>query len=262
MSENTRREFLKKTGKAIVSGMGWSAVSILGIQASGCSDSNFWCDYCKSCTYSCNDCTSCTSSTGDETITTGVRLILSGWGFSSQVLYNVNASTDINDTTMTTGQFGTWNGNVFSGNFSIQHRSYDDVRVEISRDIFTNPLYTEATFKTFNTSESSVDMTFNTFPTGVYFSVKSNQPPQSSIGTVGVTIKEQASGTTVATETTDANGIIKFELGQAGGALNTGVPYIAEFTKAGFQTTTLNFTVNTDGGTTAGYVEVVYLPTA
>jgi len=261
MSKESRRDFLKKAGKTIVTGAGWTAVSVLGIGAAGCSE-NLWCDYCKDCTYYCKSCTNCTSGTGDETVTTGVRLVLSGWGFSSTAIYKINAATAISQVSQATNQFGTWNGATFSGNFTIQHKIYDDVRVEVSRDLFTNPAYSEMVFNSFNTSESSVDMVFNSFPAGVYFSIKSNQPPQSSIGTVNVVIRDQ-SGNNITSGITDANGIIKFDLQQSGSSINLNVPYTAHFSKTGFADTQSAFTVTPDAsGAVSGYVEVIYMATA
>jgi hypothetical protein len=258
--EESRRDFLKKTGKAILTGAGWSAISLLGIGAAGCGNSGY-----SSCSYytDCNYCTNCTSSYtyGDDRIRTDVILTLGGSGFSSDNIYTIKVHSSLDTASYDTDEYGYWTGNQYRDTVYIDHKKNEDVVVEVSKSIFPDQNYSEKTTQAFNTDKDEVSINFTSFPVGVYFSVKFNQN-NSPIGTVNVTVNDQANNV-VTTGTTNTNGIIKLSIADDTNPQNPikiGIPYTAVFSKTTFKNTTQSFTVQPDStGIVNSSTFVVYM---
>lgn len=245
--KDTRREFITKSGKAIISGATWTAVSMFGLGATGC-DSNWACsDYCTNCTSYCTNCTSssctnctssCTYNISNSYIYTSFAITLSGSGFASNTVYQLSISTKYVQLTKTTDDktFGSWNGDTFTGNFNlVQHDKTESVSIEVKRDIFSSPQLTEKQSTAIATQMTSASISFNSFPVGLYFSVKSNIT-NTPIGSVDITVKDQ-SNNFVTSGTTDANGVIKFAVNDASNnyAIKPGITYTAYCVKTGFK---------------------------
>jgi hypothetical protein len=273
--KDTRRDFLTKSGKAIISGATWTAVSMFGLGATGC-DSNWACsDYCTNCTSYCTNCTSgsgsctnctssCTYNTNNNTyVYTSFNITLSGSGFSSNAVYQVSITTKYVQLTKGTDDktFGSWNGDSFTGNFNlVQHDRTESILIEVKRDIFSSPQLTERQSTSLATQMTSATLSFNSFPIGLYFSVKSNIT-NTSIGTVDITIRDQ-SNNTVTSGTTDANGVIKFAVNDPSNnyAIKPGVTYSALCVKTGFKEASQTAIIQTStSGNLSSSAYVVYM---
>ncbi len=272
-----RRDFLKKAGKAVLTGAGWTAVSLFGLNSTGC-EGYGWCSgsctnctsYCKNCT-GCTGCTSsctstCISGTGGTGIKTKIQILLSGWGFINNATYKVTAKSEsqeiLKDTDDTS--FGQWSGaHDFQGILTVEHKSSEQISLEVKRDIIADPKLTEKITKKFTTSSTTYNISIDYFPVGVYFSVKSNVT-NTPVGTVNVTIKDEA-GNTVVSDITDTNGLIKFYVTDPLNTypLKTSTSYTAFFSRNGFSDTSQSFNIQTDSsGVAASSAFVVYMSPA
>lgn len=270
--KDTRREFLTKSGKAIISGATWTVVSMFGLGAAGC-DSNWSCSgsctnctsYCTNCTSSsCTNCTSsCTYNINNTYIYTSFAITLSGSGFASNTIYQVSINTKYGQTSKSTDDktFGTWSGDSFTGNINlVQHDKTESILIEVKRDVFSSPQLTEKQSTSIATQMTSASISFNSFPVGLYFSVKSNLT-NTSIGTVDITIKDQG-GNLITSGTTDANGVIKFAVNDPSNnyAIQPGVTYTAYCVKTGFKDASQTAIIQTSSsGSSSSSSYVVYM---
>jgi hypothetical protein len=272
-----RRDFLKKAGKAVLTGAGWTAVSLFGLNSAGCEGYGLCtsgctnctsycknCTGCTGCTSSCTSCTSsCTSGTGGTSIKTKIQILLSGWGFINNASYKVMAKSEsqeiLKDTDDTS--FGQWSAtHNFNGNLTVEHKSSEQISVEVRRDLIADPKLTEKIVKTFTTASTAYNLSIDYFPVGVYFSVKSNVT-NTPVGTVNVTVKDQA-GNSVVSDVTDTNGLIKFYISDPINTypLKTSIEYTAYFSRSGFTESSQSFTIQTDSsGVAVSSAFVVYM---
>ncbi|HPZ07820.1 MAG TPA: hypothetical protein PL110_06890 [Candidatus Eremiobacteraeota bacterium] len=281
--KGSRREFLQKAGKTIITGAGWTAISLFGLSSAGCERYGLCGGYCTGCTSYCENCTgctgctrsctsscttTCTSGTTGGNIQTKTQLLLNGWGFTDTAIYHIIASSGSQSVSRYTDDYtlGQWyNSHEFQGNITIEHKSNEEVTVEIKRDLISDPKVTERVSKTFTTSYISYNLTFDWFPVGVYFSVKSNIT-NTPVGTVNVTIKDQG-GSLIISDITDTGGIAKYYVADPINTyypLKSGTPYTAYFNREGFKEAIQSFTIQSDSyGISGSSAFVVYMiPTA
>ena len=261
--KESRREFIKKAGKTILTGVGWTAVSLLGLESTGCGSSNsgYGCTYSTDCSYSCNTCTS--YNYGDDVISTLTRISLNGSGFiyDASNYYTIILSSAYDKRSVTTNEFGNWNGNSFYGILSILHKKDEVVSITAKKRIFSSPEYYDQVLQSYNTYKDEIDITFNWFPVGAYFNVRYNN---TSVSNVIVSITQN--GSPITSGTTDSSGIVKFYCEDPNSItpgtnypLKVNTSYTATFSKTGLGTTTKNFTINYNQGIISSVISVVDL---